>query len=68
MPKATILCVDDTPVNLRLLSGLLQPKGYEVALAADGRGALERVAAGRVDLVVESFDPARGDLNGFRER
>lgn len=24
--------------------------------------------AGRVDLVVESFDPARGDLSGFTER
>jgi adenylate cyclase len=51
IPK-TILVVDDLPQNVRLLEAVLAPRGYDVAAAASGTEALERVAAGGVDLVL----------------
>lgn len=50
--NATILVVDDLPQNVRLLEAVLAPRGYDVVAAASGAEALERVAAGRVDLVL----------------
>ncbi len=38
--KANILVVDDTPDNLRLLSGMLTAQGYEVRKALNGKMAL----------------------------
>lgn len=37
----SILLVDDTPQNLRLLGSILEQEGYEVLLANNGREALE---------------------------
>ena len=39
--RANILVVDDTPANLRLLSGLLRDHGYEVRPAPSGELALK---------------------------
>ncbi|MFD0690176.1 response regulator transcription factor [Actinomadura fibrosa] len=49
---ARILIVDDEPAVRESLSSSLQFEGYEVAEAADGVTALERVEAERPDLVV----------------
>ncbi|MGB3697376.1 MAG: acylphosphatase [Gordonia sp. (in: high G+C Gram-positive bacteria)] len=53
-----------------------QPDGRVLVVAEGPRDSLEALlgklrsgdTAGRVDLVVESFEAARGDLTGFRER
>ncbi|MFT3714885.1 MAG: acylphosphatase [Gordonia sp. (in: high G+C Gram-positive bacteria)] len=53
-----------------------QPDGRVLVVAEGPRPALESLLAalrsgqtpGRVDLVVESFGPARGGENGFTER
>jgi adenylate cyclase len=50
--NATVLVVDDLPQNIRLLEAVLAPRGYEVVAAQSGAEALERVAAGGVDLVL----------------
>jgi two-component system cell cycle response regulator len=50
--KAVILCVDDEPANLKLLENILVPRGYEVASAADGEGALLKIQTLTVDLVL----------------
>jgi response regulator RpfG family c-di-GMP phosphodiesterase len=55
--------VDDAPVNLQLLNGLLTPQGYEVETAADGMAALEKITGGTVDLVF--LDVMMPELNGF---
>jgi adenylate cyclase len=47
-----ILVVDDVPENRRLLEAVLSPRGYDVATASSGEEALERIAAGGVDLVL----------------
>jgi adenylate cyclase len=47
-----ILVVDDTPVNITLLSDLLKTKGYAVASAASGPEALEKIDRETPDLVL----------------
>jgi class 3 adenylate cyclase len=48
----TILVVDDTPVNVKLLGDLLGAKGYTVITAASGKEALEKLEAQHPDLVL----------------
>ena len=53
-----------------------QPDGRVLVVAEGARSSVERLVValrsgetpGRVDLVVERFDPPRGGLTGFRER
>ncbi len=51
-PARSILIVDDTPANLRLLVDALEQHGHTVAVAQDGREALERAAFLRPDLIL----------------
>jgi len=44
LPPQHILIVDDTPANLRVLVDALEQHGFQVAVALDGREALERAA------------------------
>lgn len=58
-----ILCVDDEPVNLKLLQATLNPHGYEVITAASGREALEKLREQRIDLVL--LDVMMPEMDGF---
>ncbi|EYF08559.1 response regulator [Chondromyces apiculatus] len=58
-----ILIVDDNPVNLQLLSELLEIEGYDVASASDGEMALERVRYEPPDLIL--LDALMPVLDGF---
>ncbi|MEY2571652.1 MAG: adenylate cyclase [Acidimicrobiaceae bacterium] len=49
---ATILVVDDTPSNIRLLEAILEGDGHIVVGASSGQEALDTVRAGDVDLVL----------------
>jgi putative two-component system response regulator len=49
--RPTVLVVDDTPTNLHLLSGLLNPH-YRVLVAPSGAKALEIAATGAPDLIL----------------
>ncbi len=49
---ALILIVDDVPSNRDLAAELLELEEYEVAQAADGQEALEKVAQQRPDLIL----------------
>ena len=51
MPRR-ILVVEDEPSIAHLLALALGEEGYEVAVAADGRAALGRLAEARPDLVL----------------
>jgi response regulator RpfG family c-di-GMP phosphodiesterase len=61
--RLKILCVDDEPLNLKLLDAMLTPKGYEVITAKNGKEALERIVKQRVDLVL--LDVVMPEINGF---
>ena len=47
-----ILIVDDNPSNIKLLSFLLESKGYEVRTAANADEALSSIAARRPRLIL----------------
>jgi CheY-like chemotaxis protein len=58
-----ILIVDDTPVNLRLLSNMLLGHGYNVRQAINGKMALMAVGGGSPGVnFIALFMPA---LNGY---
>ncbi len=61
--KQKILCVDDEPMNLKILEKLLVSKGYEVIKAKDGAAALNVIAENNVDLVL--LDVMMPKLDGF---
>ena len=48
----SILIVDDTPVNLKLLSELLSKRGYTVRTAENGAAALEIADSTPPDLIL----------------
>jgi CheY-like chemotaxis protein len=48
----TILVVDDTPQNIKVLEAMLTPRGYKVVIARSGAEALEQVRAEALDLIL----------------
>ena len=61
--SATILVIDDTPHNVKLLAALLSAKGYAIATAADGAEGLEKIRALRPDLVL--LDVVMPGMSGY---
>jgi diguanylate cyclase (GGDEF)-like protein len=58
-----ILIVDDQPVNLRLLSNLLESRGYEVRAVTSGKMALTVVQRAHPDLIL--LDICMPEMDGF---
>jgi CheY-like chemotaxis protein len=58
----TLLCVDDHPDRLQVLTARLEPLGYKVVMATSGPEALELLSARAVDLVV--LDYYMAGMNG----
>jgi twitching motility two-component system response regulator PilH len=52
MARETILVVEDSPIELRLLTAFLREQGYRVVTAVDGEDALAKVAQDRPQLIV----------------
>jgi len=63
MRKSTILVVDDTPMNLRLLMDILIAEDYEVRLATSGHLALQSIQKELPDLVL--LDIKMPEMDGF---
>ena len=59
----TILIIDDTPQNIRLLDAVLSPQGYRVVAAASGREGLEKISSEDPALVL--LDIVMPDLSGL---
>lgn len=55
--------VDDEPENIRLITELLLPEGYELFVATSGHEALEAAQMHRPDLVL--LDVVMPDMDGF---
>ena len=62
-PAASVLVVDDTIENLRLLSNLLGEQGYEVRAVTNGRHALQAAEHDPPDLVL--LDITMPDMDGY---
>lgn len=52
MPVRRILVVEDNPLNMELVCEVLEAHGYEVWQAMAAAEALERLTAGRPDLIL----------------
>ena len=63
-PTGSLLVVDDNEVNRDLLARRLAREGHQVAVAVDGRQALEMIEAGNYDLVL--LDVIMPELNGYQ--
>lgn len=61
--KGNILIVDDSPVNIRLLSSILKKHGYNVQSADNGRTALDMIRVRRPDLIL--LDINMPDIDGY---
>jgi CheY-like chemotaxis protein len=62
-PPATILVVDDSPMNLQVLVRTLHGSGHRILAARDGRSALDIVKRARPDLVL--LDVMMPEIDGF---
>ena len=58
-----ILVVDDTPMNIEMLEGLLTPQGYAVEGAESGVEALEKINNWTPDLIL--LDVMMPQMNGY---
>ena len=58
-----VLIVDDEVKNIKLLSALLTPRGYEVTAASNGEEALQRVEQVQPDLIL--LDVMMPVMDGF---
>lgn len=61
--KTSIVIVDDTPENLRLLAQMLSEQGYRVRSAPSGERALASVRKERPNLIL--LDILMPEMNGF---
>ena len=61
--KPRILCVDDEPMNLKVLEKLLVSSGYEAVRADNGAIALEEIKKNEIDLVL--LDVMMPEISGF---
>jgi len=62
-PTATIMVVDDTPANLKLLETMLQGRGYRVVQFPRGAMALQAAARNPPDLIL--LDIMMSEMDGF---
>ncbi|MBF6057781.1 diguanylate cyclase [Thiomicrorhabdus heinhorstiae] len=62
MSKSLVLVVDDEPINLRMVSTILQDR-YEILVAKNGHSALEIVEHQKPDLIL--LDIVMPDMDGF---
>ena len=58
-----ILVVEDDADEANLIKMILEPEGYEVALASNGKEGLEKVESDSPDLIV--LDVMMPELDGF---
>jgi twitching motility two-component system response regulator PilH len=64
MAQATVLVVDDSPTDLKLMLAALQTKGYRTVTAIDGEEALDK--AGREHPRLILLDVVLPKKNGFQ--
>lgn len=58
-----ILVVDDNQENLKVVSNYLKEKGYKIALALDGKSAINILESNKIDLIL--LDIIMPEMDGF---
>jgi CheY-like chemotaxis protein len=62
--SARVLVVDDSATIRKVVKSILEARAYEAVTAEDGQDALEKLASGKVDLVLLDFVMPR--MNGYQ--
>ncbi|MEB3280714.1 MAG: adenylate/guanylate cyclase domain-containing protein [Lyngbya sp.] len=62
-PQKSILVIDDTPINLTLLTRMLKTQGYEVRVAPTGSLALRSIQTSPPDLIL--LDIMMPEMDGY---
>ncbi len=62
-PRKKVLVVDDDPDDVKMISMILEPEGYDVITAENGEEALEKVESAGPDLIL--LDVMMPELDGF---
>lgn len=63
MAGETILVVEDSPLNRKLVETILRPLGYRLLIAVDGLEAIEMAARERPDLIL--MDMGLPKMDGY---
>jgi twitching motility two-component system response regulator PilH len=61
---ARILIVDDSPTDVKVLSGMIERAGHQVSSAADAESGMELARSERPDLIL--MDVIMPGMNGFQ--
>lgn len=61
--KKVVLVADDSPSIRKFVAFALSAKGFEIIPASDGMEALEKIPAGKVDLIITDLNMP--NLDGF---
>ena len=64
MAQKTILCVDDSPTDLRMMQDAVSGLGHVIVTAKDGEEALDSVRRQKPDLVL--LDIILPNMNGYQ--
>lgn len=62
--QATILIVDDSPTEIHVVKGILEPKNYTVFTAGSGEDGIEMALQLKPDLIL--MDVVMPGMNGFK--
>jgi len=62
--QATIMVVDDNPLNLSLTEAMLTPEGYKVILCSSGKDCIEAVGKKAPDVIL--LDAMMPEFDGFQ--
>lgn len=64
MSRESILVVDDSPTQLRLITDALDGKGYQISTATSGEDAIEKAGQVNPDLII--LDIILPNQNGYQ--
>ena len=62
-PSGTILVIDNTPTNLKVIAGFFKDLNYKVLVARNGNSGIARAEHGQPDLIL--LDVMMPGMNGF---
>lgn len=62
----TVLCVDDSPADLKKLSSTLSDAGYAVSTAQNGKEAIDAVSRVKPDMIF--MDVNMPEMDGFQAK
>jgi signal transduction histidine kinase/CheY-like chemotaxis protein len=65
MPYGRVLVVDDVPVNIMVVEGLLEPYGLHVESATSGRKAIEKICTGAPPYDLVFMDHVMPEMDGI---